>query len=708
MHAHIRLLNLDIHHVNAKLGRGAGRDKGKNNGGICIDVFGDTVAGTVFDDVLIEGCYIYECGGTAIKTWSDQFEWNCHTPTTYHTNIVVRNNVVDHIQGDGIVMSMTEGATVEYNVASWTHMRQTDPYVAIWNYESDDTVMQFNEVYKTNHTTDGQAFDIDDYTERTTVQYKYSHDNLGGFILIIGLANARNKCGTCDNNVVRYNISQDDGEEITKFAGMSVHTDFYNNVFYHSGAAGAPPVEDVLRLSDSEDAHVYNNIFETWCGGNFLQPDFGVKQGFDFRRNIVYGDSDYSKWVDDYPDNLWGVDPQLVAPGTGGTGRDTCGGYMLQGTSPAIDYGLWSDDPILMALPSHPGPIGADHGSQDYFGNALPYPSGTPDAGAHEYAGGPPPPPVADFSGNPRTGNAPLTVYFTDLSTGNPTSWDWTFGDGGTSEVQNPVYEYQTADSYTVSLTVENAQGQDTETKLDYITVTEGQPPVADFVGEPTSGVAPLTVQFTDLSTNDPTSWSWTFGDGGTSEDQNPSYQYQNEGIYTVSLTATNAYGSDDEIKTGYITVTSGGGGDYYPASFTLEYGTLVAGGVPELQASDDTYMQVASAKAVGKQSTWIHYSFETGLSSLSGLTITSESHPSLAPQRERIRVWDFSAEAWTGVVGDNWLNTTSDQTTVTVVPSPADYISPTGEVRIRIRTGDAGGDVWDHFIDLVKITAQP
>ncbi|UCC69732.1 MAG: PKD domain-containing protein, partial [Armatimonadota bacterium] len=94
------------------------------------------------------------------------------------------------------------------------------------------------------------------------------------------------------------------------------------------------------------------------------------------------------------------------------------------------------------------------------------------DIGAFEYVGGPAPP-VAEFSGNPRVGNAPLTVYFTDLSSGNPTSWYWTFGDGGESYDQHPVHEYQTVNSYTVSLTAENAQGQDTETKIGYITVTD-------------------------------------------------------------------------------------------------------------------------------------------------------------------------------------------------------------------------------------------
>ncbi|KAF5036268.1 PKD domain protein [anaerobic digester metagenome] len=163
-------------------------------------------------------------------------------------------------------------------------------------------------------------------------------------------------------------------------------------------------------------------------------------------------------------------------------------------------------------------------------------------------------PPTAAFSANVTTGTAPLAVQFTDASTNEPTSWSWTFGDGGTSMLQSPGHTYAAAGTYTVSLTATNAAGSDAETKTGYITVTV-PPPVADFSAIPTSGTAPHVVQFTDTSTNGPTSWAWTFGDGGTSILQNPSHTYASAGIYTVTLTATNAGGSDTETKTGYITV---------------------------------------------------------------------------------------------------------------------------------------------------------
>ncbi len=88
----------------------------------------------------------------------------------------------------------------------------------------------------------------------------------------------------------------------------------------------------------------------------------------------------------------------------------------------------------------------------------------------------------------------------------------------------------------------------------------------ANFSGSPTSGTAPLAVNFTDLSTGSPASWSWAFGDGGTSTAQNPSHTYTAAGTYNVQLTATNACGSDAEVKNAYVTV--GGGGGYTTITF--------------------------------------------------------------------------------------------------------------------------------------------
>ncbi len=173
-------------------------------------------------------------------------------------------------------------------------------------------------------------------------------------------------------------------------------------------------------------------------------------------------------------------------------------------------------------------------------------------------AGGGASAPVADFSGTPLSGTAPLTVAFTDLSSNTPTSWAWTFGDGGTATTPNPSHQYTVAGTYAVALTATNSAGADTETKTAYVVVAAAPvAPVAAFSGTPLTGVAPLTVAFTDLSTNTPTSWAWSFGDGSSATTQNPSHQYAAAGTYTVALTATNSAGSDAETKVAYVVVTA-------------------------------------------------------------------------------------------------------------------------------------------------------
>ncbi|MHC1745016.1 MAG: PKD domain-containing protein [Syntrophobacteraceae bacterium] len=157
----------------------------------------------------------------------------------------------------------------------------------------------------------------------------------------------------------------------------------------------------------------------------------------------------------------------------------------------------------------------------------------------------------SDFSATPLTGAGSLTTAFTDLSTGSPTSWTWNFGDGGTSNAQNPTHTYSSPGFYTVTLTVSGPKGTGTETKTNYVSVT----PDANFSASPTVGMEPLTVSFSDATVGSVTSYAWNFGDGGTSTLQNPSHVYTSPGTYTVSLTVTGPGGSNVETKTSYITV---------------------------------------------------------------------------------------------------------------------------------------------------------
>ena len=169
-----------------------------------------------------------------------------------------------------------------------------------------------------------------------------------------------------------------------------------------------------------------------------------------------------------------------------------------------------------------------------------------------------PGPPVADFSASPLSSGVPLTTTFTDLSQA-ASSWSWDFGDGGTSTEQNPTYTYNTQGTYTVTLTATNQFGSDSEVKSNYITVTAPQPPIADFAASATDINLNNTVDFTDLSLENPTSWSWTFEGGtpGSSTAQNPTgILYDTVGTFDVTLVVTNAQGTDTMTKVDYINVS--------------------------------------------------------------------------------------------------------------------------------------------------------
>ncbi|WP_406656130.1 PKD domain-containing protein [Methanolobus sp. ZRKC2] len=161
--------------------------------------------------------------------------------------------------------------------------------------------------------------------------------------------------------------------------------------------------------------------------------------------------------------------------------------------------------------------------------------------------------PIANFSANVTSGTVPLKVGFTDYSTNSPVSWLWNFGDGNTSTNQNPTHTYAAAGTYNISLNATNVAGSNVSTQISYITTAAI--PVADFSANVTSGTIPLSVGFTDISTNSPVSWLWDFGDGNTSTDQNPTHTYTSVGTYNVSLNATNVGGSDISTKLSYITV---------------------------------------------------------------------------------------------------------------------------------------------------------
>lgn len=174
----------------------------------------------------------------------------------------------------------------------------------------------------------------------------------------------------------------------------------------------------------------------------------------------------------------------------------------------------------------------------------------------------------ANFTASNLSGAAPLFVQFNDTSTGNKVdAWNWSFGDGNISILQNPNNTYVSAGNYTVNLTVTNAT--QSSTKLQNITVFNSSP-IADFIASNMSGTAPLFVVFNDTSTGAGiTNWYWDFGDigaGNTSTLQNTTHTFVDNGTYTVNLTVVNDGGSSTKFKN--ITVAMFGA--YFVANQTV------------------------------------------------------------------------------------------------------------------------------------------
>ncbi len=345
-----------------------------------------------------------------------------------------------------------------------------------------------------------------------------------------------------------------------------------------------------VQVSASNCGYVYNNLFAdcakpigggvwgivtcmTYPGSD--QGDNMVPAHTRLFNNIILDTAGTMNWV--FFDQLGGATDFV----TGNNCYWNKGGLIpagnLAGVSPSSETGAVTADPMLSLTgtpttwqgwvdyyrPTSTSTAIRDTGSStagdapypavidDIEGNGRPQ-GGAWDIGPYEYPGTPSKP-TANFTSGQATGSPPLTVDFQDLSLAAPTSWAWDFGDGGSSTERNPSHTYMAMGYHDVSLTVTNGAGSDSVTKTNYVHVL---PLVADFGVDTTWGGAPLTVTFSDYSSGAaPTAWNWAFGDRATSTAESPSHTYAATGLYTVSLTATNALGSDTCTKPGYISV---------------------------------------------------------------------------------------------------------------------------------------------------------
>ncbi|MCB0706924.1 MAG: PKD domain-containing protein [Saprospiraceae bacterium] len=149
--------------------------------------------------------------------------------------------------------------------------------------------------------------------------------------------------------------------------------------------------------------------------------------------------------------------------------------------------------------------------------------------------------PIADFTGTPTSGCAPLVVQYTNMSQNIPTNYIWSFPGGipASSTLPNPQVVYPNTGSFDVTLTAINGAGSNTVTFQDYVVVDNF--PFASF----TYTLIGNAIHFTNTSSMNATTFLWSFGDGNFSTQENPIHVYDEEGFYQVSLTVSNACGSN-------------------------------------------------------------------------------------------------------------------------------------------------------------------
>lgn len=340
---------LYVHHVDGDLAK-----DGFGSGGIQ----GDVSAGGRFDGLLIEGNRIEDVsrsgiflpigGGTRPRSGEPWPEAS--------TNVVVRGNRLTRLAGDGIVALGTVGAVLEDNVVSTGNLRGSslgsgNPVcnAGIWTFSANDTLIQRNEVFDMRFSgCDGTGFDVDYEQDGTIVQYNYSHDNEGGFILLCTDDRPR----AAD---VRFNLSVNDGWAVAQspcafprvgsFAGLR----FHNNTIVGPNPLLSFQNQRSGGLLDAQSLEFRNNLFVADPPVASVFPC-----GARCSNNLFFG-------MPPAGSDAITADPELSAPSRTGSGRRRVGvGFRLRRGSPAIGAGVEVPDAVTRDYfdrpfdPSHP------------------------------------------------------------------------------------------------------------------------------------------------------------------------------------------------------------------------------------------------------------------------------------------------------------------------------------------------------------------
>jgi hypothetical protein len=346
------------------------------------------------DDVVIDNAECYANMGKGIHLVSN---YSGGGPPQYprNTNLTVRNCNLHDCGGDGIVISCCDTVLVENVTAHNCGGGENDRY-GIWPWSSANVTVQFCEACHcaTPQNKGGGGFDIDYDCTNCTVQYCWSHDNMGPGCLLIGYGNTN----PLKNAVLRYFVSQNDVLDEANEGGAilpygTVQDSFvYNNTIYFGTVrdnVAAIWGDTWGKFGSMTNTIFKNNIIYVVNGAYGMMMNYSTS-GNTFNNNCYYapGGDIKLKWggatyatlaafrsATGQEANGIEANPMLNSPGTAGHGRLPLTQYQLQAGSPCINAGANLGKGDIM----------------DYWSNAAPY-NGVFDIGAFEYQGGAPPP----------------------------------------------------------------------------------------------------------------------------------------------------------------------------------------------------------------------------------------------------------------------------------------------------------------------------
>ncbi|WP_150293777.1 right-handed parallel beta-helix repeat-containing protein [Sphingobium estronivorans] len=296
----IRISDIYVHDVR-------GTNDRKDNGGILFRATGKQRA-TRFQDLRIERNILWRVDRSGIAGISDRVSASNWFPSR---NVVIRDNYLEDIGGDGIVPRGTDGALIEHNIVRYAGSRAPGYNAGIWQWSTDNSLIQLNEAAFTRTRYDGQGFDSDFNSRRTTFLYNYSHDNAGGFLLICsprrdGSDNLGNR-GTR----ARFNVSRNDGTRIFQLSGNVSDVLIENNVIHVGKAMDIQMVVATQWNGWARKVRFVGNSFKVAGTARYGResgrsgPDYLIQAGFAPVRSIRFKRNSYlGSHVDLPPDGF--------------------------------------------------------------------------------------------------------------------------------------------------------------------------------------------------------------------------------------------------------------------------------------------------------------------------------------------------------------------------------------------------------------------